>query len=113
MKTDPGEDIIERNSDYFKMPELSSMNKESSIINSMDNNMFLSRKEESAPSSPPKIERDVEEDIEKEDAMYTVEDATHKIRALVDDLRQHGIDIKTNEMNFEKSYQMIIKIEKE
>ncbi len=109
VKTDPGEEIIERNSDYFKMPDIPSMNKQSTIINSMDNSMFLANAEsrESGRSIEPV---DPVEPISS--GPYTVEDATHKIRKLIEDLKEHGINVTTNEMNFEKSYQVIIKIEK-
>jgi biotin operon repressor len=115
VKTDPGEEIIERNSDYFKMPEISSMNKESTIINSMDNNMFLSRKGDREESEDDDEGNDDLPSIDeiKQTGPYTIEDATHKIRKLVEELKEHGINITTNEMNFEKSYQVIIKIEKE
>ena len=43
---------------------------------------------------------------------YTIDEATTKIRDLVNDLKEHGIDVKTDEMNFEKSFQIIIKIDK-
>ena len=43
---------------------------------------------------------------------YTVEDAMNKIRELVADLESHGVSIHKDEMNFEKSHQVIIKIDK-
>ena len=43
---------------------------------------------------------------------YSTEDAMEKIRALVTELEQHGVPVKTDEMNFDKSYQIIIKIDK-
>ena len=43
---------------------------------------------------------------------YTVEEAMNKIRELVSDLESHGISIHKDEMNFEKSHQVIIKIDK-
>ena len=43
---------------------------------------------------------------------YTIETAVSKIKDLVDDLKNHGIEVKTDEMNFEKSYQIIVKIVK-
>ena len=109
VKTDPGEEIIDRNSDYFKMPDIPSMNKQSTIINSMDNSMFLANAEsrESAGIIEP-----VNPAEPISSGPYTVEDATHKIRKLIEDLKEHGINVTTNEMNFEKSYQVIIKIEK-
>ena len=47
-----------------------------------------------------------------ENEKYTIEVATKKIRDLVEDLKNHGIELTTDEMNFEKSYQIIIKINK-
>ncbi|MBR6137268.1 MAG: ParB/RepB/Spo0J family partition protein [Bacilli bacterium] len=44
---------------------------------------------------------------------YTIEDATTKLKELVDELQQHGVKIHADEMNFPKSYQIIIKIDKE
>ena len=44
---------------------------------------------------------------------YTVDDATQKIRDLLQDLRSHGVEVNADEMNFPKSYQIIIKIDKE
>ena len=44
---------------------------------------------------------------------YTIEQATEKIRELVNDLKEHGVNINTDEMNFEKSYQIIIKLYKD
>ncbi len=99
VKTDPGEEVIERNSDYFKIPEFSSFDQTSTIINPMDNNMFLANTTS-------------EEEKEDENKVYTIDEATEKIRNLVSDLEKHGIKIKSDEMNFEKSYQIIIKIDK-
>lgn len=43
---------------------------------------------------------------------YTIEQATEKIRNLIEDLKNHGVNLNSDEMNFEKSYQIIIKIAK-
>ena len=43
---------------------------------------------------------------------YTLEEAADKIRELVEDLREHGINIQKDEMNFEKTFQVILKINK-
>ena len=61
------------------------------------------------PTSTPEVKK--EEPIETT-SNYTIEQATDKIRELVTDLKEHGIIINTDEMNFEKSYQIIIKIDK-
>ena len=49
----------------------------------------------------------------EENREYTIEEATSKIRDLADELKRHGIDITIDEMNFDKSYQVIVKINKE
>lgn len=94
VKTDPLE-IKEKNEDYFEKPDLSSVELAPSIINPMDVNLFDSSSN-SAPST----------------SNYTVEEATTKIRDLINDLKDHGIKVNTDEMNFEKSYQIIIKLDK-
>ena len=43
---------------------------------------------------------------------YTLEEAQTKIKDLVKDLEEHGVKIKSDEMDFEKSYQVILKIDK-
>ena len=47
-----------------------------------------------------------------EDEQYSIDTAIEKIKELVEDLKAHGIELKTDEMNFEKSYQVIIKLAK-
>ena len=44
---------------------------------------------------------------------YTVDESIGKIRDVIDDLKKHGINITADEMDFPKSYQVIIKIDKE
>ena len=110
VKTDPGEDLREKSSDYFKTPDFSSMDVSSPIINSMDNNMFLTstnnqNTEEDNNIIPPPFDLVTNNN-------YSIEEATGKIRELINDLKDHGIKINTDEMNFEKSYQIIIKIDK-
>ena len=43
---------------------------------------------------------------------YTIEMATAKIKELIEDFKNHGISVTADEMNFPKSYQVIIKIDK-
>ena len=43
---------------------------------------------------------------------YTPEQATQKIKELIEGLQQHGVSVQANEMNFPQSYQIIIKIDK-
>ena len=82
---DEDEEIV---SDYFKMPEQ---------FASLDLN----------PSINPIANSTV---TEKE--TYTVDEAVTELKNLIDNLKSKGIKIDLNEMNFDKSYQMIIKIDK-
>lgn len=50
--------------------------------------------------------------ISPADEKYSIDTAVEKIKELVEDLKAHGIELKTDEMNFEKSYQVIIKLAK-
>ena len=52
-------------------------------------------------------------DVSMESSVYTIDEATDKIRKLVEDLKSHGIKINSDEMNFGKTYQIILKIDKE
>jgi len=70
-------------SDYFKMPE-----------------QFTSLEINPVISTPEK---------EK----YTVEEAVEELKKTIDKLKEKGIKIDMNEMNFDKSYQIIVKIDKE
>ena len=73
----------ETTSDYFKMPE-----------------QFTSLEINPTISTPAKD-------------TYTVEEAIEELKTTIDKLKQKGIKIDMNEMNFDKSYQMIVKIDKE
>ena len=44
---------------------------------------------------------------------YTPDTATQKIRDLVSELKSYGISVHVDEMNFENSYQFIVKIDKQ
>ena len=50
---------------------------------------------------------------ELESQPLTIDRAKEKIKDLIKELKESNLNIKTDEMDFEKSYQMIIKIEKE
>ena len=89
------------------MPDMENMEKVSGIINPMNNNMFLS-------STPINEEEDKKTPmvVEEREEIFTIETATKKINELIDEIKKHGIDINSNIMDFEKSTQIIIKIEK-
>lgn len=93
VKTDSEEnDDEEESSDYFKLPD-------TMVSTSVASNV----------STPSNVDLFIN-DSSKEN--YTLEEATTKIKDLVEDLKNHGIKIKLDEMNFEKSYQAIVKIDK-
>ncbi len=92
VKTDT--QVKEQAADYFTTPDLVDLNASSGVA--MNN---------SSPSNLTTVGGDDGE-------VYDVEESIDKIRALVSELNQHGVRIKTDEMNFEKTYQIIIKIEK-
>ena len=89
VKTDPIDTDEEETSDYFKMPE--EFQAPPVFINQPDNEKFISN---------PVVEEE------------TPDTAANKIKELVEELRKKGININTDEMNFENSYQIIIKIDK-
>ena len=94
VKTDTF-DKQNKSKDYFSTADLSALNipQETSNIVPINNGMI--------PTS----------NVAEEN--YTIEEATEKIRELVNDLKEHGVNINTDEMNFEKSYQIIIKLYKD
>lgn len=94
VKTDTF-DKENKSKDYFSTADLSALNipQETSNIVPINNGMIP-------------ISNVAEEN-------YTIEQATEKIRELVNDLKEHGVNINTDEMNFEKSYQIIIKLYKD
>lgn len=108
VKTDIGEEKKKpSNSDYFQISDLS-MNS-AGETNLMDVNMFMANPETPSPLSyinPGALSID-------QDKEYTMEEAENKIKELVAELKNHGIKISSNEMDFEKSYQVILKIDKE
>lgn len=94
VKTDTF-DKENKSKDYFSTSDLSALNipQETSNIVPINNGMI--------PTS----------NVAEEN--YTIEEATEKIRELVNDLKEHDVNINTDEMNFEKSYQIIIKLYKD
>ena len=66
----------------------------------------------SVPNPPaPKIEMPIPE-ISISTKGYSIDDAMTKIRELVSDLKANGIAIHSDEMNFDKTFQVIIKLDK-
>ncbi len=83
VKTDSMDDEEEKTSDYFNTSDLSSIELPPSIINPVE-----------------------------DEGNMTVDEASKKIKDLVEDIKSKGLTITADEMDFEKSYQIIIKIDK-
>ena len=88
VKSDSLDNDEDRGSDYFQMP--AEFQAPPVFNNKSDNDIFSS-----------------------ENTNFTSKDAIDKLKELVEELKKKGIKIDSNEINFDKSYQMIIKIEKE
>ena len=127
----PAEKIVKNNldeknnsGDYFNTSDLSSIELPTTVI---ENEPEPEKEEVSTPSISKEAllnmdgsEKTTTTVISNEEPQasltpekYTIDEATVKIRSLVDDLKNHGINIKSDEMNFGKTYQIILKIEKE
>ncbi len=104
VKTDPLDDMADKSSDYFETPNLSSIELSTVTENPMDNNLLNMHTSIDNPNLEP-VNGTV-------DTKYTIEESVEKIRELVKELEKHGITATTDEMNFDKSYQIIIKIDK-
>ncbi len=82
-------------------------------FNMNNNSLFSFPTEKQAEDETASEENTAEQNTTEQNSNnYSIDEATSKIRDLVEDLKQHGIKINTDEMNFEKSYQIIIKIDK-
>lgn len=104
VKTDPYVKP-KRPEDYFKTPDLASVTVPTSAgYDDYDDNDY----EEGIPELTP-----VSNEFPGITPKYTLETAKDKVRDLVEELKNNGIRVNIDEMDFEKSYQIIIKIDKE
>ena len=94
--------------DYFSLPDLKSI-KVNDEAEKTPIDVGISSS--SAPLIPI-INNEGPSDISSSGA-FTIEDAVKKIKDTVDELKSKGITVSADEMNFPKSYQVIIKIDKE
>lgn len=105
VKTDPY--INQRKpEDYFKTPDLASVSVPVSQIptSKYDSDDY----EEGIPELTP-----VSNEFSGITPKYSIENAKDKVRDLIEELKNNGVRINIDEMDFEKSYQIIIKIDKE
>ena len=93
--------------DYFSLPDLPAIkveDEDSPLTPTVNQSPMIPTINTDTSPMPP---------LTPSGASYTVEEATGKIKELVDDLKEHGVNVHADEMNFPKSYQIIIKIDKE
>ena len=103
VKTDSMNEVDDdqKNSDYFQLPdEIPTVTEIPGIDSQKDSESIL-------PTINP-----LDSTESSNNKKYTLEEATLKIKDLVKDLENHSIKVKSDEMDFEKSYQVIIKIDK-
>ena len=79
-------------------------------MNSMDNKMFLSNfKPAGTDLSSINQQPEQTQTIQKN---YTIEELSESIKNIVNEYKEHGLNVSLDEMNFEKSFQIIIKVDK-
>ena len=104
VKTDQYKNDI-RPEDYFKTPDLSQVSvqtSQESVVPEFD------EYEEGIPEIVPYVSP-----VTGMTQKYSLENAKEQVRDLVEVLKNNGIKVNIDEMDFEKSYQIIIKIDKE
>ena len=95
--------------DYFKTPDLINIDLPSEVQTQETENVSIKDLEKDQQKKPKK-----EKEIETNPVGgYTINEAVEDARGLVNHINQHGIKADMEEMNFNKSYQIIIKLEKE
>lgn len=114
VKTDLEKDIDEKPQDYFKTPDLVSIELPSEVQTKATDNIPLNIEQKNKSDlinnniSSSGIES--KELISKDN--YSIKDAIELIRNLVTDLNNHNLNANMEEMDFSKSYQVIIKLDK-
>ena len=90
----------EKIEDYFKTPDLNGFAiPQNSIVDDKED-------EEDNPILPP-------DNLDLNQGSITVDEGISKIRDFVEELKNTGLPVTADEMDFEQSYQVIIKIDKE
>ena len=102
VKTDSYKNEV-RPEDYFKTPDLSQV---SVPTNQVSVEPEFNDYEEGIPELVPYVSPVATQN-------YSLETAKEQVRDLVETLKNNGIKVNVDEMDFEKSYQIIIKIDKE
>ena len=141
VKTDATKAKQEKNEDYFKTPDLIPVNLPSEVQTRNTNTVSLDEIEEKTKESMKNKKttehtehRDSRQEKpilksnnlntalfgeiqrpeihSKQKEQFTVQKSIDMIRNLVEELKRHGVNADIDEMNFPKSYQIIIKLDK-
>lgn len=120
VKTDAKKAKQERVEDYFKTPDLISVDLPSEV--QTKNTDSLSLTDFNKDSSPAIIQSSkaasnlfdntIKPPLPKKTDKFTIQQSIDMIRNLVNELNNHGVTADIDEMNFSKSYQIIIKLDK-
>lgn len=118
VKTDEQKESDE-SGDYFKTPDLVSIDLptepsiEEDAVPTEDSEETDEEKPSEVETETPTEEKQQPVEIDTVDGKYTIQTAVEKARHLVQELNEHDLPTDIEEMNFNKSYQIIIKIEKQ
>ena len=131
VKTDGNKENQVKNEDYFKTPDLIPVDLPSEVqtrntntvsLNQIEANTLQSLKMPSNSNQPIKKTNKINSTLfgevskpeinKKKNEQFTVQKSIDMIRNLVEELNRHGVKADIDEMNFAKSYQIIIKLDK-
>ena len=112
VKTDEQKESDE-SGDYFKTPDLVSIDLPTEPSTEDKVTVPTEESDESEEVEKPTEEKQQPVEIDTDDGKYTIQTAVEKARRLVQELNVHDLPTDIEEMNFNKSYQIIIKIEKQ
>ena len=96
----------EKKEDYFKTPDLVSIELPSEIQNKEHERVSLKELEKEKET-----EKTIKHNLSSE-GVYTIQSAVEQLRNFVSDLNKNYLKADIEEMNFSKSYQVIIKLDK-
>ena len=71
------------------------------------------------PFQIPQVANPIQESIKqesplsKDEAHYSMQQAIEEVRALIDKLEKSGVKVEKDEMDFDKNYQIVIKLLKD
>ena len=109
VKTDLNAEPTKTSEDYFKTPDLISIELPAELQTKSPESVSISDLEEKYNND--KVEIDSTSPIIN-NRNYNIQSAVEMARNLVKDLNEHDLKADIEEMNFAKSYQIIIKLEK-